>query len=106
MKLLIILSIAEFSEQVREIMARNDVPVYSETAMQGHKAGRQSEQVRRWFAQPNIGVYSTLFFSFQQEETVARILNEVRRYNETHARESEAGKAPIHAYQVDVEAFA
>jgi hypothetical protein len=106
MKLLIILSIAEFSEQVREIMARNDVPVYSETAMQGHKAGRQSEQVRRWFAQPNIGVYSTLFFSFQQEETVARILNEVRRYNETHAEQSEAGKAPIHAYQVDVEAFA
>lgn len=106
MKLLIILSIAEFSEQVRELMAQNDVPVYSETAMQGHKAGAQSEQVRRWFAQPDIGIYSTLFFSFQQEETVARILEEVRRYNDAHTRKNQGETSPIHAYQIDVEAFA
>lgn len=103
MKLLIILSIAEFSDEVRKMMTRNNVPVYSETEMYGFRTEKHKPDIRTWFSQPDKGIYSTLFFSFQNEETVKQILKEVSKYNEEY--EGDRGN-PIHAYQVAVEDFA
>jgi len=103
MKLLIILSIAEFSDQVRSMMARNNVPVYSETEMTGFRTDKSKPEIRSWFSQEDKGVYSILFFSFQNEETVKQILKEVKKYNEDFDGEHDN---PLHAYQVAVEAFA
>lgn len=103
MKLLIILSIAEFADEVRTMMAQNNVPVYSETEMYGFRTEKHKPDIRTWFSQGDQGIYSTLFFSFQNEETVKNILKEVEQYN----REFESGRDnPLHAYQIAVEDFA
>lgn len=102
MKLLIILSIAEFADEVRTMMTQNNVPVYSETEMFGFRTEKHKPDIRTWFSQGDQGIYSTLFFSFQNEETVKNILREVEQYN----REFEGGRDnPLHAYQLSVEDF-
>lgn len=103
MKLLIILSVAEFQNEVRAMMTRNKVSIYSETEMYGFKAEDHQPDIRSWFSQPDKGIYSTLFFSFQTEATVKQILEDVRTFNET---QEENAENPLHAYQIDVEAFA
>lgn len=103
MKLLIILSIAEYANEVRELMVRNNVPVYSETEMYGFRTERHQPDIRSWFSQGDQGIYSTLFFSFQDEVTVKTILKEVEAYNKDHDHN---GDNPLHAYQVAVEDFA
>jgi len=103
MKLLIILSIAEYANEVRELMVRNNVPVYSETEMYGFRTERHQPDIRSWFSQGDQGIYSTLFFSFQDENTVKNILKEVEKYNKDHDHN---GDNPLHAYQLAVENFA
>ncbi len=103
MKLLIILSIAEYANEVRELMVRNNVPVYSETEMYGFRTERHQPDIRSWFSQGDQGIYSTLFFSFQDEKTVKSILKEVEEHNKNHDHN---GDNPLHAYQVAVEDFA
>lgn len=103
MKLLIILSIAEFSNEVRELMTKNNVPVYSETEMYGFRTEKHKPDIRTWFSQENQGIYSTLFFSFQDEKTVKQILKEVDQYNKQFEGDRDN---PLHAYQVAVEDFA
>lgn len=101
MKLLIILSIAEFENEVRALMTKNNVPVYSETEMYGFHTEKHKPDIRSWFSQADQGIFSTLFFSFQDEATVKRILQEVEAFNN-----SMDGENPLHAYQVGVEDFA
>lgn len=103
MKLLIILSIAEYANEVRELMVRNNVPVYSETEMYGFRTERHQPDIRSWFSKGDQGIYSTLFFSFQDEKTVKTILKEIESYNKNHDHN---GDNPLHAYQVAVEDFA
>ena len=103
MKLLIILSIAEFSDEVRSMMTRNNVPVFSETEMYGFRSEKHKPDIRSWFSQDDKGIYSTLFFSFQDEATVKKILIEVKKYNKEYEGDHDN---PLHAYQVAVEDFA
>lgn len=103
MKLLIILSIAEYADEVRSMMTRNNVPVYSETEMYGFITEKHKPDIRTWFSQDDPGIYSTLFFSFQDETTVKTMLQEVEKYNKGMGQE---GDNPLHAYQVAVEDFA
>lgn len=103
MKLLIILSIAEFEDEVRAMMTRNNVPIYSETEMYGFKTEDYQPDIRNWFSQEDKGIYSTLFFSFQDESTVKKILDDVKEFNNRTDKDSEN---PLHAYQIAVEAFA
>lgn len=103
MKLLIILSVAEFENEVRAMMTKNKVPIYSETEMYGFKTEDHQPDIRSWFSQPDKGIYSTLFFSFQDEATVENILNDVNEFNSITEENTEN---PLHAYQIAVEAFA
>ena len=103
MKLLIILSVAESSDEVRSMMTRNQVPVYSETEMYGFRTEKHQPDIRSWFSQPDQGIYSTLFFSFQNDSTVDKILDEVRVYNQNVHEDQDN---PLHAYSVQVDAHA
>ena len=103
MKLLIILSVAESSDEVRSMMTRNHVPVYSETEMYGFRTEKHQPDIRTWFSQPEKGIYSTLFFSFQNDATVKKILDEVRVYNEGVQEDQDN---PLHAYSVAVDEHA
>ncbi|SMO55115.1 hypothetical protein [Fodinibius sediminis] len=100
MKLLIILSIEEYTDDVRKILARQKVPIYSETNIHGFRTEAYQPDISNWFAGDDHGVYSTLFFAIQGEECVKRVIAEVKAYNEdTGASEQN----PLHAYQLNVE---
>lgn len=103
MKLLIILSITEYADEVRRMMSENNVPVFSETDMHGFRTEKHHPDVRSWFSQADHGIYSTLFFSFQSEATVGVMLEQIRSYNEKFKGDRDN---PLHAYQIDVEKFA
>lgn len=100
MKLLIILSIEEYTDDVRRIMARQKVPMYSETQVHGFRTEAYQPDISNWFAKDEHGVYSTLFFSIQDDDCVKRIMDEVRTYNEG---KGETQQNPLHAYQIEVE---
>ncbi|MFH5885841.1 hypothetical protein ACG2F4_16155 [Halalkalibaculum sp. DA3122] len=100
MKLLIILSIEEYTDDVRKILARQKVPIYSETNVHGFRTDEYQPDITNWFAGDDHGVYSTLFFSIQDGACVERVLEEVKAYN----RETGAEKQnPLHAYSLNVE---
>lgn len=100
MKLLMILSVAEYADDVRKMMTQHNVPVYSETEMHGFHTEQHKPDIRSWFSQGDHGVYSILFFSFQDETTVNNILKEVKSRNEAC---SEERHNPFHAYVLGVE---
>lgn len=99
MKLLIILSVEEHTNEVRQILARQRVPVYSETEVHGFRTEAYQPDISNWFARDEHGVYSTLFFSFQDEEAVQRVMEEVKEYNEHQGQPSN----PLHAYSLSVD---
>ncbi|WP_372638631.1 hypothetical protein [Fodinibius sp.] len=100
MKLLIILSIEEYTDDVRKILARQKVPIYSETSVHGFRTGEYQPDITNWFAKDDHGVYSTLFFSIQNGGCVKRVLDEVKVYNRESGAEQQN---PIHAYSLNVE---
>ena len=100
MKLIIILSIEEYTDDVRKILARQKVPIYSETDVHGFRTGAYQPDITNWFAGDDHGVYSSLFFSIQDGECVKRVLDEVKAYNKESGAEKQN---PLHAYSLNVE---
>ncbi len=100
MKLLIILSIEEYTNDVRKILSRQKVPIYSETKVHGFRIDEFQPDISNWFAGEDHGVYSTLFFSIQNEKCVKRVLEEVKAYNKESGAEKQN---PLHAYSLSVE---
>ncbi|MBO6585521.1 MAG: hypothetical protein JJ953_05410 [Gracilimonas sp.] len=102
MKLLIILSIEEYADEVRRILVNQRIPIYSETEIQGCRCdnGKKTADLTNWFANVDTMVYSHLFFAFQNEESVDTILSEVDHYNRLN---TEQQTNPLHAYQLNVE---
>lgn len=101
MKLLIILSIEEYTDDVRMILANQKVPIYSETEVHGFRTEAYQPDISNWFAKDDHGIYSTLFFSIQNEDCVKRVLEEVKSYNE---KKGNGQQNPLHAFQLEVEA--
>jgi len=100
MKLLIILSIEEHTDEVRKILARQKVPIYSETSVHGFRTEAYQPDISNWFANNEHGIYSTLFFSIQNENCVERVLDEVRSYNNLQQDDQ---PNPLHAYSLNVD---
>ncbi|NGP87677.1 hypothetical protein [Fodinibius halophilus] len=100
MKLLIILSIEEYTDDVRKILARQKVPIYSETEVHGFRTDKHQPEITNWFAGGDHGVYSSLFFSIQNEECVKRVIDEVKAYNKETGAEKQN---PLHAYSLNVD---
>lgn len=100
MKLLIILSVEEHTDEVRKILARQKVPIYSETEVHGFRTEAYQPDISNWFANNEHGIYSTLFFSIQDESCVDRVLGEVRSYNK---QQGEDQPNPLHAYSLNVD---
>ncbi|MGK7369724.1 MAG: hypothetical protein ACNS64_05875 [Candidatus Halalkalibacterium sp. M3_1C_030] len=100
MKLLIILSIEEYANDVRMILAKQRVPVYSETEIHGFRTEAYQPDLSNWFASDAHGVYSKLFFTFHQSGSVKGVMEEVQKYND---QKGDDQQNPVHAYLVDVE---
>ncbi len=103
MKLLLIMSIEEHASEVRKILRDNGVTVYSETDIHGFSTEQHKPDISNWFATETFKRFSKLFFSIQNKEAVATVLNAVKEYNQLNA---ESKNYPLHAYQLNVEASA
>lgn len=101
MKLLIILSIEEFVNDVRKILAGHDIPAYSEVEVQGRKVenANPDQVLSNWFGEARTGVFSNLFFVIHTEQEIQSIMDAVEQYNQQHAESTN----PLHAYQLDVD---
>lgn len=100
MKLLIILSIEEYTDDVRKILARQKVPIYSETNVHGFRTDKHQPEITNWFVGDDHGIYSSLFLTIQDEECVKRVIEEVKIYNKETGAEKQN---PLHAYSLNVE---
>lgn len=100
MKLLIILSIEEYANDVRMILAKQKVPVYSETEIHGFRTEEYQPDISNWFAQDAHGVYSKLFFTFHEADSVKGVMEEVKKYNSDKGDDQQN---PVHAYLVNVQ---
>lgn len=101
MKLLIILSIEEFVNDVRNILAGHNIPAYSEMEVQGQKVDNANpdNMTSNWFAKTPTAVFSNLFFVIHTEQEIQSIMDEVEQYNQRNAESTN----PLHAYQLDVD---
>lgn len=101
MKLLIILSIEEHTKDVRKLLIKEGVPLYSETDIQGFTTEEHKTDISNWFAHDTVERFSKLFFTMQSKEIIKRVLVAVKAYNQEHV---DAANYPLHAYQLNVEA--
>ena len=102
MKLLIILSIEEYADEVRQILVNQRIPIYSESKIRGCRCDTEEVAIdfENWFAGEHTMAYSHLFFAFHDQKSVENILSEVDHYNRM---DQEKQANPLHAYQLDVE---
>ncbi len=105
MKLLVILSIEEYSKVVRKILVRQNIPVYSETEIRGARIGNLDKtDPTNWFASQGETIYSHLFFVFNDDMASKRVLEEIDQYNKEHEPDAETFN-PLHAYRLNVEDY-
>lgn len=99
MKLLVIMSIQEFVKDIRKALQQADIVAYSEIDIIGHKRQSGTEGIS-WFGSESDGAYSTMFFSFQTEECLAKVKESIKKLNESLLHEE---KRSVHAYILNVE---
>lgn len=101
MKLLLIMAIETHAKGVRKILQNSGVSIYSETDIEGFNAQQHKPDISSWFATGTYKRLSKLFFSIQDEATIADVLEAVKEYNNTNP---ECKNYPLHAFQLNVEA--
>lgn len=99
MKLIAILSIEQYHEDLGKIFAQNDIAVYSEVEITGFNTkGGRTGSASNWFAHKKQGVYSTLSFAFVSAEQSEKLLEGIAKYNTDNPSNN-----PVHAFQLGVE---
>ena len=98
MKLIGLMSLEGDKDQIRAVLERNHVHIYSELDIVGHTA----DTLRQYGWWPSTGasknIYSTLYFTIVAEELAAAVLGEI----ENMPRRAESGHPP-RAFQVNIE---
>ncbi len=100
MKLLLILCIEEHEKEVRKLLRKEKVPMYSEVDVQGYLNENSDADVSNWFAHDEVKRFSKLFFCIQTDEKVSAVILAVKNYNESHEGMK---NYPLHAYKLNVE---
>lgn len=99
MKLIILLGVEACEKDLRKIFHQNDVDIYSEFPIQGHKQFGTLPDPTNWFGKRDDTTYSTMAFSFVTEEKAQAVLASVAAYNQDNP-----SAYPLHAFRLAVEA--
>ena len=99
MKLIVVLGIAEYEKDLKNIFKGQKIPVFSELPIKGFKS-QLAEEDMGWFQAGDNGVFSNLFFAFIQGEQAEPLLNAIKEFNN-----SLEGNNPFHAFLMNVEKF-
>lgn len=82
MKLVIITAVAEFDNDVKQILKEAEVKKFSYQEVKGHKESTNAEIEANWFARETMEVESTMFHVFMESERVDKLLALISRFNE------------------------
>ncbi|MEO1021186.1 MAG: hypothetical protein AAFW89_01465 [Bacteroidota bacterium] len=102
MKVLLILCIQEYVQEVRNLLKNLDIPMFSEIDMEGFKRKKDQDQIDRWFSGENTERASKLILCIQTERVVDEVMQAVQHVNQTL---QERAQFPIHAYQLTIEEY-
>jgi hypothetical protein len=98
MKLLMVTSLKEYSEQVAAIFKSAGISVYSATDTVGFKDGSAHSLMDSWFGMGEARFDSIIIFSFTEDERAQKGLQLVKDFNNQHP-----GDFPIRAFVLPVE---
>ncbi len=82
MKLVIITAVAEFDNDVKQMLKEAEVKKFSYQEVKGHKDSTNTEIEGNWFARDTMEVNSTMFHVFMESEKVEKLLALMGRFNE------------------------
>jgi len=80
MKLIGLMSLENFKDEIRGILKRHDVHIYSEVEIVGHTA----ETIRQhgwWPSEESDAIYSTLYFAIVSADKADGVMNDIQNYN-------------------------
>ncbi|MCO5236699.1 MAG: hypothetical protein M9933_10570 [Chitinophagaceae bacterium] len=98
MKLLMVMSLKEFQQQVAKIFKQANIKVFSASETTGFKENGFEGMMEGWYA-GGIGNYESVFlFSFTADENAERAMELIKEYNN-----SKECQFPIRAFIIPVE---
>lgn len=99
MKLLVVTSLAEFSDKVAEMLTNSGITVFSRTETTGFKATHRPNLLDNWYGSSNGKFNSMFFFAFTSEEAARNMLNSINKCNEERNE-----RFPVRGFILPVEA--
>ncbi len=101
MKLVALMSIEEYSKELKRLLVSHRIPVFSEMDILGFKTNGDHSVEENWFsAGGEYHIYSALFFVFVDEGKAEELFKAVDEHN--HAHEG-TDNHPFRAFQLNVE---
>jgi nitrogen regulatory protein PII len=98
MKLLIITAVQEFQKQIKEILKKSDVKVYSYKDVIGYRDASELSIQQNWFANDMNEGSAVFFYAFVKKENVDLVFDLVTAFNE-----KQLTKSTIHVAVVNIE---
>lgn len=84
MKLLAIIGLIHYEPEIKKILKKANITIYSKLKVNGHSKSEEDENlVGNWFAMSEGDQKSIMFFSFTKPECATEALKLVSEYNES-----------------------
>lgn len=83
MKLLAIIGSIHFEPEIKKILKKANITIYSKLKVNGHSQSEEENLVGNWFAMSEGYQKSIMFFSFTKPEYATEALKLVSEYNES-----------------------
>lgn len=97
MKLIVLMSLAQYKDQVRKLFEKHEIHIYSEVEITGHTA-ETIERYGWWSFDKDTPIYSTMYFAVVPQAKASGILSDI-----SSRRDEFDPDHPPRAFQVDVE---
>ncbi|MGQ9806589.1 MAG: hypothetical protein ACUVRP_11020 [Chlorobiales bacterium] len=97
MKMLVVMSIAEYDKSLKQIFAECKVSAFSEVDVEGYKNDGNEDLGANWFAASRTSVYSKMAVLFLDDEKAKAVMEKIKSAAEQHSTN------PFHAVLLNVE---
>jgi hypothetical protein len=99
MKLVAIMSVAEYADALHDLVQAHRIPVYSETDIRGYHTDTPADVQRLgWFGRTDAPTYSHLAFAFLNDAEASALLDAIADHNDAHDLDH-----PLRAFLMPVE---
>lgn len=101
MKLIAVMAIEQYAQDLRKLFREHHVTIFSESEIRGFRSDAADRDSSNWFAHTASPIYSHLVFAFVEESKAAELMQAIRDHGKTIDRDH-----PMRAFQMHVEQFA